>query len=277
MTAMTVGALLARAREMGLPLLEARMLLTHVTGLSRTRQMAEPDAQVPDEQASLITHLFQRRDAGEPVAYLIGEREFYGLMFAVSPAVLIPRPETELLVDLALARLPVDQPARALDLGTGSGAIPVSIRLHRPLLTMDAVDISDAALDVAQRNAFRHAMPVRFIHSDWYAALGDQRYQLIVSNPPYIAEGDPHLAEGDLRYEPRGALTDGSDGLTHLRCIVDGAAAHLSPGGWLLFEHGYDQAAPSRALLEAAGFAEVQSWQDLAGIARVSGGQLPPR
>lgn len=271
----SVSALIGEARQAGLAVLEARLLLEHASGLSRTRQAAWPEAELPAEQAGQYRALVSRRLAGEPVAYLVGSREFFSLELLVSPAVLIPRPETELLVELALERLPLDSPSSALDLGTGSGAIPVSLRKHRPLLDMRAVDISTAALAVAASNAERHATPLRLMQSDWYTALSDERFDLIVSNPPYIARGDHHLDEGDLRFEPRGALTDEGDGLIHIRRIVDGAAAHLLPGGWLLFEHGYDQGPASRKLLEAAGFAAVHTWADLAGLDRVTGGQRP--
>lgn len=275
MSGATVASLLAQARAAGLPVIEARLLLEHCTGLGRTRQMADPDAPIDPARAHALQALVQRRAAGEPVAYLIGLREFFSLPFEVSPAVLIPRPETELLVELALERLPLDVPLRALDLGTGSGIVPVSLKKHRPQLEMTAVDISPAALDVAQRNALRNDTAVRFLHSDWYAALdGGQRFHLIASNPPYIATGDHHLDEGDLRFEPRGALTDEGDGLVHIRRIVAGAPAHLLQGGWLMFEHGYDQAAACRDLLLAAGFGDVRSWADLAEIERVTGGRL---
>ncbi|QNM96842.1 peptide chain release factor N(5)-glutamine methyltransferase [Chitinimonas koreensis] len=272
--AATVQQLLAWARGLGLPVLEARMLLEHVSGLDRTRQAAWPETALDDAPAARFQDLAQRRVAGEPVAYLLGSREFFSLEFEVDANVLIPRPETELLVELALERLPADAPCRALDLGTGSGAIAVALARHRPLLAMTAVDRSEAALAVAGRNAARHGAAVRLLASDWYSAVAGERFELIVSNPPYIAAGDVHLEQGDLRFEPRGALTDEADGLAHLRRIVAGAGEHLAPGGWLLFEHGYDQAADCRALLAAAGFAAVQSWQDLAGIERVSGGRL---
>ncbi|MDR3411675.1 MAG: peptide chain release factor N(5)-glutamine methyltransferase, partial [Formivibrio sp.] len=207
---------------------------------------------------------------GEPVAYITGRREFYGRDFRVSPAVLIPRPETELLVELALARAP--QQARMLDLGCGSGCIPVTLKLERPDLALTAVDISADALALAAGNARQLGAHVRFIESDWLAALDDKMFDLIVSNPPYIEQHDPHLQQGDLRFEPRGALTDHSDGLSHLRTIVTDARTHLTPGGWLLFEHGWDQGAPCRELLTAAGYGAVQSWRDLAGHERISGG-----
>jgi release factor glutamine methyltransferase len=271
----TIAGLLAKARDVGLPLLEARMLLEHVSGLDRVRQMSDPDRELAGEQATRFLDLLGRRASGEPLAYLIGEREFFSLRFKVTPAVLIPRPETELLVELALERLPLDRLARALDLGTGSGAIPVAIKKHRPMLDMTAVDISAEALSVAKENAMTLGATVRLLQSDWFTALGDECFDVIVSNPPYIAEGDQHLGLGDLRFEPRHALTDGGDGLIHLRRIVADCPDHLEAGGWLLMEHGYDQAEACRQLLVARGFAEVQSWADLAGIERVSGGCWP--
>jgi len=212
-----------------------------------------------------------RRQNGEPIAYIVGQREFYGLPFEVNDAVLIPRPDTELLVELALERLPPS--GHLLDMGTGSGAIAVALAHARPDAAVSALDVSTAALAVAGRNASANGVHVTFMHSDWYGALGNEHFDTIVANPPYIAAGDRHLSEGDLRFEPAGALTDHADGLSALRRIVAGAAAHLQPSGWLLMEHGYDQAAAVRALLSAHGYTDVQSWQDLAGIERVSGGR----
>jgi release factor glutamine methyltransferase len=206
------------------------------------------------------------------MAYLLGTREFFGLPFEVNPAVLIPRPDTELLVELALDQLP--RGGRLLDMGTGSGAIAVAIAHSRPDAEVTALDASVAALDVARRNAATHGARVRFLHSDWFSALAPAApFDLIVSNPPYVASGDPHLADGDLRFEPLGALTDHADGLSALRAIVAGATGHLVPDGRLLLEHGYDQAAAVRALLADSGWADVQSWTDLAGIERVTGGR----
>ena len=190
----------------------------------------------------------------------------------VGPGVLIPRPDTELIVELAIERLP--QAGRALDMGTGSGAIAVALAHSRPDAQVTALDVSSAALAVARANAARNGVTVRFLESDWFAALGDERFDLIASNPPYIASGDAHLAQGDLRFEPVGALTDHADGLAALRTIIDNAAQYLYPGAWLLLEHGYDQAAAVRALLAHNGYSDVQSWRDLAGIERVSGGRL---
>lgn len=248
---------------------DARILVAHALQLSRVQLITQSTRTLDANETARVEDLFRRRLAGEPVAYLLGEREFFGLMLHVTPDVLIPRPETELLVELALDRLP--QGGRVLDLGTGSGAIAVAIAHARPDAEVTAVDVSETALAVARRNAARHGAYVAFLHGDWYTPLADQRFDLIVANPPYIVAGDPHLSQGDLRFEPIGALTDHADGLSALRTIVGGADKHLETGGWLLMEHGYDQAAAVRALLTQQGFQDAQSWTDLAGIERVSG------
>ncbi|TFW07745.1 peptide chain release factor N(5)-glutamine methyltransferase [Oxalobacteraceae bacterium OM1] len=266
----TLGAL---QRQAPLPSLETRILLSYALGLSRVQLITQDQRALTADEAQTVSSLFSRRLAGEPIAYLVGEREFFGLAFEVTPAVLIPRPETELLVELGVERLP--HKGSALDMGTGSGAIAVALAHARRDAAVTALDVSDVALAVARRNAARHGVPVRFLQSDWYAALGDERFDVILSNPPYIRAGDRHLSEGDLRFEPAGALTDHADGLAALRVIIAGAPAHLLPRGWLLMEHGYDQAADVRALLSAQGFTEVQSWTDLAGIERATGGRLP--
>jgi release factor glutamine methyltransferase len=257
----------------GLPQLEARMLLERVLEQPRAWLIAHADAAVDAGAVQAFEALAGRRRQGEPIAYLLGEREFYGLDLCVTPAVLIPRPETELLVELGLERIPANAAARVLDLGTGSGAIAVTLAQARPQARLTAVDVDYAALAVARANAKRHGVAVRFFCGDWFGALAGESFDLIVSNPPYVASGDPHLALGDLRYEPRRALVGGADGLDCIRAIVAQAGAHLNPGAWLLFEHGYDQAEACRALLEAGGYGEVQSWPDLAGIPRVSGGR----
>jgi release factor glutamine methyltransferase len=264
------------ALHTALPLdpLENRILLCHATGLSRVQLITRTDQALTADEAARLNELLQRRLAGEPIAYIVGRREFFGLDFAVSEAVLIPRPDTELLVELALERLPPQ--GRLLDMGTGSGAIAVSIAHSRPDAAVTALDVSDAALSIARANAAHNAARVRFLHSDWFGALAeDDAFDVIASNPPYIAAGDHHLSQGDLRFEPAGALTDHADGLSALRTIVAGSPAHLAPGGWLLMEHGYDQAAAVRALLDGAGYTGVQSWRDLAGIERASGGRRP--
>jgi release factor glutamine methyltransferase len=267
-----------RELQASLPLdpLENRILLCHATGLSRVQLITRAEQALDEEQAARLQALVQRRLAGEPIAYIVGKREFFGLDFEVSKAVLIPRPDTELIVELALERLPPQ--GRLLDMGTGSGAIAVSVAHARPDAAVTALDLSDEALAVARRNAANNGARVRFLRSDWFSALdangANDSFELIASNPPYIAAGDEHLSQGDLRFEPAGALTDHADGLSALRAIVDGSPRHLVPGGWLLMEHGYDQAAAVRTLLEAGGYTEVQSWRDLAGIERVSGGRF---
>ena len=263
------------AVQAGLPLdpLENRILLCHATGLTRVQLITQGDRPLAPDEAARLTDLVARRQRGEPIAYIVGRREFFGLDFQVGPAVLIPRPDTELIVELALERLP-QGPARLLDMGTGSGAIAVAVAHTRPDADVTALDVSPDALALAQANAAANGARVRFLHSSWFDALdAGEIFDVIASNPPYIAAGDEHLAQGDLRFEPVGALTDHADGLSALRTIIEGSSRHLVPGGWLLLEHGYDQAEAVRTLLVNAGYAEVQSWQDLAGIERVSGGR----
>lgn len=267
---MTLSQLLAQC---GLPPLEARMLAARVLEKSGAWLIAHADEAVSAETGQAFAALAARRAQGEPMAYILGEREFYGLEFLVTPAVLIPRPETELLVELALARMREDAPERVLDLGTGSGAIAVALAKQRPRAQLTAVDVDYAALGVARENARRHRVRVRFFCGDWLGPLPGESFDLIVSNPPYVAAGDPHLALGDVRFEPQRALLGGADGLDCIRTIVLKAKPHLRSGAWLLFEHGYDQAEACRALLQGQGYAEVQSWPDLAGIPRVSGGR----
>jgi release factor glutamine methyltransferase len=264
--------LMALQRAPLLDPVDQRILLCHALGISRTALITQSDRALTGDEAAGVSALLQRRLDGEPVAYLVGRREFYGLDFAVGPGVLIPRPETELLVELALERLPPR--GRVLDMGTGSGAIAVAIAHARPDAQVTALDVSADALAIARRNAELNGTDVRFLHSDWFTAIDGETFDLIVSNPPYIAAGDRHLCEGDLRFEPAGALTDHADGLSALRTIVAGAPAHLAPGAWLLMEHGYDQSAAVQALLGERSYTGVQSWHDLAGIARVTGGRL---
>ncbi|MFZ3019553.1 MAG: peptide chain release factor N(5)-glutamine methyltransferase [Gallionella sp.] len=255
--------------------IEVQMLLQQVLGVNRAYLLAHPERQLDEMQQATYRVLLQRRLAGEPLAYILGEREFFGLDFKVTPATLIPRPDTELLVELALALQRIPQRGRVLDLGTGSGAIALSIAHSHPDAEVTAVDASADALEVAQENARRlNIANARFVHSDWFAALEGEHYDLIVSNPPYIEDADAHLEQGDLRFEPRTALASGADGLDDIRRIVSDAKAHFNDGGWLLFEHGYDQAERARELLEASGFVEVFSARDLSGIERVSGGLM---
>ena len=272
-------AVLLRASP--LPPLEARILLTHVLGWRPTQLITRSDEALEGASVERYRALEARRVAGEPVAQLVGAREFFGLDFEVTPDVLIPRPETELLVDTALTAMEGLARPRVLDLGTGTGAIAVAIASTRPDTQVHALDRSAEALAVATRNAARLLKqnrpggPVVLQQSDWYGSLDPAlRFDVIVSNPPYIASGDPHLSEGDLRFEPRGALTDEADGLSAIRAIVAGAPARLAANGVLWIEHGYDQAAAVRALLTAQGFEQVRSERDLAGIERISGGRL---
>ncbi|MFZ6847690.1 peptide chain release factor N(5)-glutamine methyltransferase [Undibacterium sp. RuRC25W] len=254
--------------------LETRILLMAVTGLTRIELITQSDYQINLAQHLALQTLIQRRLDGEPIAYLTGEREFFGLPFFTSPAVLIPRADTELLVELALSHAPEN--SALLDMGTGSGAIAVAIAHTRSDLFVTALDISPDALAIAQKNVMRHLAPsrVRVVHSDWYADVEGQVFHTIVSNPPYIVKDDPHLSQGDLRFEPINALTDHGDGLSAYRTIIAGAPEHLASDGWLLMEHGYHQADEVRQLLLVRGFVQVQSWRDLAGIERVSGGQF---
>ncbi|WGS49527.1 peptide chain release factor N(5)-glutamine methyltransferase [Paraburkholderia sp. D15] len=272
----------ALLRASPLSALEARILLTHVLGWRPTQLITRADEALDAASVERYRALEARRVAGEPVAQLVGAREFFGLDFEVTPHVLIPRPETELLVETALTALEGLSRPRVLDLGTGTGAIAVAIASMRPDAQVHALDRSTDALAVATRNAARlldakrPGGAVLLSQSDWYATLDAAlRFDVIVSNPPYIASGDPHLSEGDLRFEPRGALTDEADGLSAIRAIIAGAPARLAANGVLWIEHGYDQAEAVRALLIAQGFAQVRSERDLAGIERISGGQFP--
>lgn len=254
--------------------LEARVLAGFAWGVAPAWLIAHDTDMPTRAQTVQFTALLGRRLTGEPVAHLTGTREFYGHTFRVSPDVLIPRPDTELLVELALARMPPGRAMEVLDLGTGSGCIAVTLALERPLARVTAVDRSAAALAIARHNADIHNARVEFLNSDWFAALAGRRFDLIVGNPPYIATADPHLARGDVRFEPLGALAAGPDGQADLRQLAAAAGGHLKPGGTLRLEHGYDQADAVQALLKAAGFRHIQSWPDLSGIRRVSGGDL---
>jgi release factor glutamine methyltransferase len=254
-------------RSSGIDPREARLLLARVTGFSEASVLASPERTLASPDAERFVAFAERRRRGEPVAYILGEKEFYGLRLAVNPAVLIPRPETELLVDLALQR----EFSSALDLGTGSGAIALAVKKHRPGARVIAVEDSAVTLVVAQRNGTALGLEVEWRHGDWFDAVPGERYGVILSNPPYIAAGDAHLA--DLRFEPASALLAGADGLDAIREIIAAAPAHLERGGWLLLEHGQGQDAAVRALLQKNGLEDVQTWPDLAGIGRVSGGR----
>lgn len=254
--------------------LEARGLATYAWGVTPAWLIAHDTDPLSSTQTSAFGTLLARRLAGEPMAYITGSREFYGRPFRVSPDVLIPRPDTELLVELALARLPPGQAVEVLDLGAGSGCIAITLALERPLARITAVDRSAAALTIARSNAEFLGAAVEFLTSDWFSALSGRHFDLIVSNPPYIAANDPHLARGDVRFEPPTALAAGADGLDDLRRLATAAGPHLKPGGKLLLEHGYDQGAVCRALLQQAGFSGVTTLRDLAGLDRVTLGYL---
>nr|WP_246455228.1 peptide chain release factor N(5)-glutamine methyltransferase [Thermomonas brevis] len=273
MDAPTAARLLVQARAAIDPV-DAELLLLHVLALPRSWLFAHADEPVSAAGAARFQALVARRAQGEPVAYLTGSRGFWTLELAVTPATLVPRPDTELLVELALARLPADADARVADLGTGSGAIALSIAKERPRAQVVATDASPDALEVARGNARRNGIGnVAFRAGSWLAPLAGETFDLIASNPPYIAEGDSHLAEGDLRFEPAMALASGVDGLDDIRIIVAAAQAHLRPGGWLLLEHGWDQGDAVRALLREVGFADATTERDLEDRDRVTLGR----
>jgi len=254
---------------------EVELLLGHALGKDRAWLFAHADDALAVDGALRFHALLMRRAAGEPIAYIVGRREFWSLDLKVDPDVLIPRPETELLVELALARVPQNAQVDIADLGTGSGAIALAIACEHPLARVLATDASAAALAVARENAGRLGIGnVEFAQGDWCAALGGRRFELIVSNPPYIAQTDVHLQQGDLRFEPRAALASGADGLDAIRSIVTAAPSHLQPNGWLLFEHGHDQGRAARDLLAQSRFVEIFSALDLEQRERVSGGRV---
>ena len=270
---MTLGEAMAWVRGK-IDRLDARLLLEHATGCTHTDLLARPETPVIGPAWEQFAEWVERRAAGEPLAYLTGEAEFRGRVFQVSPAVLIPRPETEVLIDLALEKMRGLSAPTVVDLGTGSGIVAISLALESPAATIATVDLSKEAISVARNNAGRLGARVEFHEGDWFGPLAGRCFDLIVSNPPYVADGDPHLTLNGLPFEPQMALTDGGDGLECIRRIVAAAPAHLNPGGWLLFEHGYDQGEASRNLLTAAGFKSASTFPDLAGIDRVSGAHL---
>lgn len=256
---------------------DARILLRHALSVSNEYLAANLHRSLSTEEIEKFQQLVNRRANGEPVAYITGKREFFALEFEVSPAVLIPRPETELLVELVLEKASKDNKISVLDLGTGSGAIAISISYHRPLAKILAVELSQAAVDLARRNAVSilpepQQRQLTVSQGNWYSPVFHQNFDMIVSNPPYIAGDDSHLFQDDLRFEPSSALTPGSNGLSALQEIISNAPSHLNSDGWLLCEHGYDQGEAVKAMFHAAGFNSIFSAKDLAGIDRVTGG-----
>jgi release factor glutamine methyltransferase len=270
----TATTLLERASDS--PRLDAELLLEHVTGLTRTQFRAAPERELPVQAAWSFQQLVKRRMQGEPIAYIRGHQEFWSLLFEVTPAVLIPRPETELVVERALLHIDADVETQVLDLGTGSGAIALAIATERPRARVTAIDLSKDALSIATRNAARlQTTCVQFVQSNWFSTLVDgSRFDAIVANPPYIATDDPELQPHVRRYEPNVALIPGPTGFEALRAIIEGASRHLAPGGWLILEHGWKQSPYVRDLLVRSGFAHVRSHADLAGHDRVTEGRL---
>jgi len=256
--------------QWGIDRRDAQVLLSHVLRRDRSWLIAHSDDEMPESSSAHFGRLIRRRQAGEPIAYLIGQREFFGHLLTVGPSVLIPRPETELLVQQTLAGLPSG--AQVLELATGSGAVAISIALARPDVFVLATDLSETAIAVARKNARRLGATVTFAAGDWYDALDANKFDRIVVNPPYIAEQDHHLQQSDLRFEPPSALASGADGLEAIRVIIGGAPSRLVGGGSLLIEHGYNQGDAVRTLLKAQGLQHVCTWQDLAGHDRVSTG-----
>lgn len=257
------------------PRLDAALLLSQVLEKSPSHLLAWPEKAVTATQQQQFRELLNRRIAGEPVAYLLGVREFWSQSLRVSPATLIPRPDTERLVEAALEKIPADRVCDVLDFGTGTGAIALAIAGERPQIRMTATDNSPEALDIARENAARLGLPIRFREGDWWHAVSGETFDFICSNPPYIPEHDPHLAEGDVRFEPRSALVSGHDGLDAIRNILGGVPAGLRSGGWIFIEHGHDQGEPVAALLRKTGLHSVQTLHDLAGNSRVCIGRQP--
>lgn len=269
---MRVADWLAAAHRRGIDRLDAQLLLSHHLGRPRSWLLGHDHDELPAAVAAAAAASLERRLGGEPLAYIVGRKEFYGLEFEVTPAVLVPRPETELLVDWALELLASDAPSAVFDLGTGSGAIAVAVAKARPLARVTATDRSAEAIAVATRNAARHCVAIELRAGSWWQPLQGRRADVALSNPPYVAEGDGHLAA--LQHEPASALVAGRSGLDDLRAIVAGAAAHVNSGGWLLVEHGSEQGGAVRTMLADAGFAGAQTRRDLAGHERCSGGRI---
>lgn len=262
--------------EVDSPQLEAEILLGLAMGKSRTYLKAWPEREVSGEQADCFDHLIHKRSEGMPIAYLTGQREFWSRDFAVNPDVLIPRPETELLIEVALTLIPQTQPFNVIDLGTGSGIIAITLAAERPLIEITAVDISCAALKIAQSNALTHQTEnITFIQSHWFDQIKDRAFDLVVSNPPYIAPEDPHLLTGDVRFEPQNALIAANRGLEDIEKIAGNTRNHLQPHGHLLIEHGYNQQNEVQAIFREFHYQNIQTFRDLSGHPRLTYGQWP--
>lgn len=278
-TAMKQALLLLRAADCANPdtRLEVDLLLAHVLNKNRAYLFAHTDTLLSAHQLERFQTLITQRSQGIPLAYITGEREFWSLSLKVNQHTLIPRHETERLVELALELIPNEPGVRVLDLGTGSGAIALAIAKERPQWIIDACDKSEEALLVAKENAINHKLnTVNFYKSDWFNQLPQQQYHAILSNPPYIAANDPHLGQGDLRFEPLNALVSSQEGLADLQYIIKQSIEWLSPDGLLLLEHGYSQKIGIKAILDAVGYQKVHCWQDIQGHDRVSGGWRMP-
>lgn len=280
MEPLSIKALLQQARaaltESESASLDAELLLAHQLQKSRTWLHTWPDKIISNEQAAAYDLLVRRRQQGEPIAHALGQQSFWTLDLKVTADTLIPRPETELLVEQALSQIPIDQPWQIADLGTGTGAIALAVASERPNATLIASDHSRDALAVAQENAGTHKIHnVTFRHGSWFEPLQEEQFDLILSNPPYIAADDPHLSEGDLRFEPDSALSSGSDGLDDLRIIIEAATNHLKPNGWLMVEHGYDQGNAVRSLFQQHHYHTIETRQDLAQLDRITIGARP--
>jgi len=267
----SIGSLL---RGSGLARAEAELLLGRLLAHGRAHLIAHPEQPVEPAAAAKAAEWFERRRCGEPIAYITGWREFYGIPLRVTPDVLIPRPETECLVDLALERVPAEEPVRVLELGTGSGAIALALARSRPAWRITATDVSQAAVDLARENARRCAVRIEFLKADWFDGVEPERFDLIVSNPPYVETADAHLL-GEVRFEPRLALVGGVSGMECIEGIATPARDRLRSGGWLILEHGYDQGERCLALFHRLGYTEIDDVADLAGVARVCAGRWP--
>lgn len=255
------------------PRIDAEVLLCHVLSKNRSYLYTYPERELAADALMTFKQLIEKRQLGHPIAYLLMNKEFWSMKLALSPATLIPRPATERLVELALSLMPAKQKLHILDLGTGSGAIALALAKERPHWQVDACDLSEAALNIAKHNAKQLNLEhIQFYQSNWFGSLPAQTYDLIVSNPPYIAQDDPHLNQGDLRFEPQHALISGLDGLNDIRHIIQKSPSYLSPGAFLLIEHGYNQKPALKQLLHETGFQNIECWQDYEGIDRISGG-----